>query len=269
MVDPSALAAVAPVRAEIGERDPRFLLFVAMLLVAVSLGMKTTFITHSQVWIIAGGTAVLATPALVGYLSQHRRPSVEHVVPVLLGALAVAGLSILVNEWWKYSLVAAGFGVGYFLSAYLDYRTLRGRQRAIHVVLQEAMLASSLGASFLVVLALQFPLPLRLATVFLASFLATYRSYRVFGSPLTPKKALHFSLFVAQLVFFFALGMSLLVYFTEGVFAVLLLLLWYVNRGIIRHAIEDSFSWHVALEYGFFILLFLYIFLISFQPAHP
>ena len=269
MVDPSALAAVAPVRAGIGEHDPGFVLFVAMLLVAAGLGMKATFISHIQVWVIAAGMVVVATPAVVRYLSRGGRPSVEHIVPALLGALAVAGLSIMVNEWWKYGLVAVGFGAGYFLSAYLDYRALRDRQRAAHVVLQEAMLAGALGASFLVVLALQFPLPLRLAAVFAASFLATYRSYRVFGTPLTPKKALHFSLFVAQLVFFFALGMSLLVYFTEGVFAVLLLLLWYVNRGIIRHAIEDSFSWHVALEYGFFILLFLYIFLISFQPAHP
>lgn len=250
------------------ERDKRFLVFVGLVLVAISLGFKSELVGPAQVWGLGVGLLVLATPALMGYLhSESGPPSLEHFVPVTLGTLAVAGLSLLVPEWWKYFLITSGFGAGFCFAALLDYRQLRDGQKPGHLVLQEIMLALALAASFLVILAIRdLGLPLRLAAVFLVSLLASYRSLRVLGKPMPSRRALLFSVFVAQLVSFFAWAMSVYLYFTEGVFTVLLFLLWYVNRGIIRHTVEETLSRNVIIEYGLFILLIAYLFFTSFQP---
>src|SRR5579884_2025497 len=78
-----------------GERDRRFLLFVGMVLVAVSLSFKSELVGPAEVWGLGVGLLVLAVPALMGYLhTEAGMPSLEHFVPVVLGTLAVAGLSL-------------------------------------------------------------------------------------------------------------------------------------------------------------------------------
>jgi len=249
------------------ERDKRFLIFVGLVLVAISMGFKSEMVGPAQVWGLGVGLLVLATPALMGYLhSDTGNPSLEHFVPVVLGTLAVAGLSLLVPEWWKYSLITSAFGIGFCFAAHLDYRQLRASLKPSHLVVQEILLAFGLAGSYLVILTLPLSLPLRLASIFGIAVLASYRSFRVLGTPMTPRRALLFSIFVAQLVSFFGWAMTVYLYFTEGVFTVLLFLLWYVNRGIIRHTIEETLSRNVIIEYGLFILLIAYLFFTSFQP---
>jgi hypothetical protein len=253
-----------PARAE---RDRRFLVFMGLLLVAVSLGFKSELIASSQVWLLAAGLVLLAAPAVFGYLSaEGTLPGVEHFVPAALGAVAVAGLSLLIPEWWKYSLMAAVFGCGFYAAAQLDYRQLREEHKPGHLVIQEAFMALALAGAYLVVLTAGFALPIRLGSIFLISLLASYRSFRVLGRPMPERRALLFSIFVAQVVSFFAWAMTALTYFTEGVFAVLLFLVWYVNRGIIRHTVEETLNRNVLIEYALFILLIAYLFFQSFQP---
>jgi hypothetical protein len=248
------------------ERDKRFLIFVGIILVAISMGFKSEMVGPTQVWGLGVGLLVLATPALMGYLhSDTGMPSIEHFVPVVLGTLAVAGLSFLVPEWWKYSLITSAFGIGFCFAAHLDYRQIRNRLKPSHIVVQEVLLAFGLAGSFLVILALHLALPLTLVSIFVISLLASFRSFRVFGSPMTPRRALLFSVFVAQLVTFFGWAMTVYLYFPEGVFTVMLFLLWYVNRGIIRHTVEESISRNVLIEYGVFIALIAYLFFISYQ----
>ena len=246
----------------------RFLIFVGLVLVAISMGFKSEMVGPTQVWGLGVGLLVLATPALMGYLhSESGMPHVEHFVPVLLGTLAVAGLSLLVPEWWKYTVITVIFGLGFCFAAHYDYRQLRSRLRPSHLIVQEVLLAFGLAGSYLVILSINLSLPLRLASVFGISLLASYRSFRVFGTPMTPRRALLFSVFVAQLVTFFGWAMSVYLYFVgfEGVFTVLLFLLWYVNRGIIRHTVEETLSRNVIIEYGLFILLIAYLFFTSYQ----
>jgi hypothetical protein len=53
----------------------------------------------------------------------------------------------------------------------------------------------------------------------------------------------------------------------EGWFAVMLLLAWYINRGLVRHTIEESFTRNVVLEYGAFAVFLVYLFVSSYQPG--
>src|SRR6266567_4102852 len=78
-----------------------------------------------------------------------------------------------------------------------------------------------------------------------------------------------FALFVGQVVTFLAwaiTALSLYLVVNEGTFAVMLLFAWYINRGLVRHTVEDSFTRHVILEYAAFAAILVYLFINSYQP---
>src|SRR2546425_11714497 len=76
------------------ERDRGFLVFAAVVLVAIALGFKSELLGQGQVWALALGLVVVAAPALLGYLRGTAEfPRVEHYIPVALGAVTLAGLS--------------------------------------------------------------------------------------------------------------------------------------------------------------------------------
>src|SRR3979411_2925507 len=98
------------------ERDRSFLVFAGVVLVAIALGFKSELLAQGQVWALALGLVVVAAPALLGYLRGTKEfPRIEHYIPVALGAVTVAGLSILVPEMWKYVLLTVTFGAGFIL----------------------------------------------------------------------------------------------------------------------------------------------------------
>src|SRR5438477_11212425 len=90
------------------ERDRSFLIFAAVLLMAIGLGFKSELLGPGQVWALALGLVVLAAPALLGYLrGTEGFPRIEHYIPVALGVITLAGLSLLVRVLWKYLLLTA------------------------------------------------------------------------------------------------------------------------------------------------------------------
>jgi hypothetical protein len=248
------------------DRDRRFLVFAGAVLVAVALGFKSELVAQSEVWGLGGGLLLLSVPALLGYLRTGRTlPAIEHYIPAAIGAVAVAGLSLLIPEWWEYGAVALGFGITFYLSAQLDYRRLRDQEKPGHVVVQEGLLAISLSAAYLVILVSPFQLPLKLAWIFVMSVLAAYRAFRVLGKPFPPRRAFLFSVFVGQVVAFFAWALTLYDILREGVFAVMLLLAWYINRGLVRHTVEETLSRQVFVEYLGFAAVLAYLFFSSIQ----
>lgn len=256
-----------PAVAQRDGRDSRFLVFVGLVLVALGIAFKSELVAPGQVWGLGGGLLLLAAPALMAYLgSESGLPAIESYIPAALGAVAVAGLSLIVADWWRYALMVGLFGVCFVLAAQLDYRRQREAQKPGHMIVQEGVLAVGLAASFLVVLTARLSLPLELAWIFGLSVMATYRSFRVIGEPMPPRRAFLFAVFVGQLVAFFGWAMTVNLLFSEGIFAVMLLILWYVNRGIIRHTVEETLSRNVVVEYGLFGLLLVYLFFQSYQP---
>ncbi len=256
-------------------RDRRFLIFIRLVLVAFGLGFKSELLARGQVWGMSAGLVVLALPALLAYLrSDAGLPAIEHFVPVTIGAITLAGLSVLVADAWQYSLIVLAFGIGFYLAGRLDYLRLQKAEKPGHVVVQEAILAFGLAGAYLVVIIL-FAEPtlsqllLRLLWIFTLTFLASYRSFRVAGTAITPRRAFLFSLFVGQVVTFLAWAITALYPYLvvgEGYFAVMLMLAWYINRGLVRHTVEDSFNRHVVLEYAAFAAVLGYLFISSYQP---
>jgi hypothetical protein len=240
----AALTAAEP------ERDRRFIVFTGIVLAAIAVGFKSELLGQNQVWALGLGLIVIAAPAILGYLRTDEPPAVEHYIPVALGAITLAGLAILVPELWKFSLLAAMFGLGFVLAGRLDYLRLRNSEKRGHVVIQEAILICVLAGAYLVVVTLPFNAILRLLWILTITFLASYRSFRINGSAIAPSRAFIFAVFVAQVVTFLAWAVTALENFlvlNEGTFAVILLFAWYINRGLVRHTVEDSFTRHVVL----------------------
>src|SRR5216684_1866365 len=181
------------------ERDRAFLIFAAVVLVSIALGFKSELLGQGQVWALALGLVVVAAPALLGYLRGTAEfPRVEHYIPVALGAVTLAGLSILVPEMWKYLVLTAAFGVGFILLARLDYLRLRDAEKRGHILVQETILLLAVAGAYLVLVTIPFNIVPRLVWIFTITFLASYRSFRINGIPITPRRAFTFSLFVAQ-----------------------------------------------------------------------
>jgi hypothetical protein len=254
------------------ERDRSFLIFAGVVLVAIALSFKSELLGEGQVWAIALGLVVVATPALVGYLrGTEEFPRIEHYIPVALGAITLAGLSLLANiELWKYVVLSALFGAGFVLAARLDYLRLRNEEKRGHVVLQEIVIIPALYGAYLAVVALHFNAILQLFWIFTITFIASYRSFRINGAALAPRRAFIFALFVAQVVTFLAWAITALQIYlvvNEGTFVIMLIFAWYINRGLVRHTVEDSFSRSVVLEYGAFAIVLVYLFVSSYQPG--
>src|SRR5260370_23949846 len=141
------------------ERDRSFLIFAGVVLVAIALGFKSELLGQGQVWALGLGLVIVAAPALLGYLrGTDEFPRVEHYIPVALGATALAGLSLLTSELWRYLVLTAMFGAGFIVAARLDYLRLRDAEKRGHVVLQETILILALtGAHILAVSPLLIP----------------------------------------------------------------------------------------------------------------
>jgi hypothetical protein len=254
------------------ERDRSFLIFAGVVLVAIALGFKSELLGEGQVWALALALVVVAAPALLGYLrGTEEFPRIEHYIPVALGAITLAGLSLLANiESWKYVAATALFGAGFVLAARLDYLRLRDEEKRGHLLLQEVILVLGLYGAYLVVVALHFNAILQLLWIFTITFMASYRAFRVNGSAIASRRSFIFALFVAQVVTFLAWAVTALQIYlivNDGIFAVMLFFAWYINRGLVRHTVEDSFTRNVVLEYGAFAVILIYLFVSSYQPG--
>jgi hypothetical protein len=251
------------------ERDRSFLIFAGVVLVAIALGFKSELLGPGQVWAIALVLVVVASPALLGYLrGTEEFPRIEHYIPVALGAITLAGLSLLVPELWKYLVLTATFGVGFVIAARLDYLRLRAAEKRGHLILQEIILLLVVSGAYLVVVTLPFNAILFLLWIFTITFFASYRSFRINGQAIAPRRAFVFALFVGQVVTFLAWAvkaLSLYLVVNEGTFAVMLLFAWYINRGLVRHTVEESFTRNVIIEYGFFAIALIFLFVSSYQ----
>jgi hypothetical protein len=183
---------------------------------------------------------------------------------VVLVAIALGFKSELLGEGQVWALALALVVVA--APALLGY--LRGTAEFPRI--EHYILVMALYGAYLVVVALHFNPILQLLWIFTITFLASYRAFRVNGSPIASRRSFIFALFVAQVVTFLAWAVTALQLYlivNDGIFAVMLFFAWYINRGLVRHTVEESFTRNVVLEYGAFAVILVYLFVSSYQPG--
>src|SRR6266581_275327 len=173
------------------------------------------------------------------------------------------------NQVWVLGLglivVAAPVLLGYLRSA--------GEPPAVEHYIPVALGAITLAflaGAYVVVVTLPFNPILKLLWILTITFLASYRSFRINGSSIAPSRAFIFAVFVAQVVTFLAWAVTALesyLVLNEGTFAVMLLFAWYINRGLVRHTVEDSFTRNVVFEYVAFAAVLVYLFVSNYQAG--
>src|SRR5437588_398982 len=142
------------------DRDRRFLVFAGLVLVALALGLKSELVAPGSAWWLAAALLAVSIPATLAYLwieAGSSLPAIEHYVPALLGAFAIAGLSLVVHQWWTWALAAAVFGSGFAVAARLDYLRLADHPKRGHHFIQEAILALALVGGYVALLSAPFP----------------------------------------------------------------------------------------------------------------
>src|SRR6266849_1355908 len=185
---------------------------------------------------------------------------------VVLVAIALGFKSDL---WAENQVWALGLGL-MVVAGRLDYLRIHCSEKPAHVVLQEAILIAFLAGAYIVVVTLPFNPILKLLWILTITFLASYRSFRINGSSIAPSRAFIFAVFVAQVVTFLAWAVTALesyLVLNEGTFAVMLLFAWYINRGLVRHTVEDSFTRNVVFEYVAFAAVLVYLFVSNYQAG--
>jgi hypothetical protein len=234
----------------------RYLAFLAVVATVGALALKSELLPGRLVW-AAGGILILWTVSGLAFLHFWNRGArlltIDHYIPPVMAILAACAFSLLTSDWKAHVVVALGAGAIIFANGYADLWRSLGWEKPGHRFLQDASLVAIVFALFLVIQAAPVGVPLKLGWITLAAFATGYRSFSV----ATPGewRALSYGLQVAFAVG--AVALALLTYLPQqgyeaaGAFvAVVLLLVWYVIRGLIVHGLEESLNKNVIFEYG-------------------
>ncbi len=232
----------------------RYLAFVALATTAVGLAFKSELLQPRTVWLGAGILAVwtMAALALLHYWNRGVRfLTVDHYIPPVLAIVAATGFSLLTTDWRAHVAVMVGMGAVIFANGYTDLWRGLGWEKPGHRFLQDASLVLIVFLIFLVILAAPVAVPVKVGWIALAAFVTGYRSFSLVTGG--EWKALSLALQVAVVVG----GLALLRYFPQlgldagdAPVAVVLLLAWYVVRGLVMHSLEDALSKNVVFEYA-------------------
>src|SRR4029077_10994382 len=133
----------------------RLLVFAGLVLVALALGLKSELVAPGSAWWLAGALLAGSVPGTLASLwieAGSSLPAIEHYVPAMLGAFAIAGLSLIVHQWWSWARATAIFGTGFVVAARLDYLRLFDHSKRGHHFVQEGILALGLAGGYLAIL---------------------------------------------------------------------------------------------------------------------
>jgi hypothetical protein len=234
----------------------RYLAFLAAVATVAGLALKSELLPPRGVWV---GAAVLMLWTIGGLAFLHywnlgtRLLTVDHYIQPCLSIVAASSFSLLTSDWRAHAVVMVGMGGAIFASAYADLWRSLGWEKPGHRFLLDATQILAVFLLFLVILVSPFPIPAKAGWIALTAFATGYRSFGMLTRG--EWKAVSLALQVA-----FGVGvvsLALLTYLPQlgfeagtGPMAVVLLLTWYVVRGLIMHSLEDALTKNVVFEYA-------------------
>jgi hypothetical protein len=265
VVQPRPLRPARPRLAPTPSAEPvklgtRYLGFLASCAVIIGLAFKSELLSPNQVWEATAGLVVLTTGGLMFLHARNRTPawfSLDYYVVPALAVIGASSFSMLASDWRLHAAAMGAMGLTIYISSYVDLCRGIGRVRPLHRFLRDSSTFLTLLALFFLVLQSELPNAVKFVWIFLVSLLSGYRSFRLVTQ--REGRALFSAFVTAQMVTALAFGM--VTYLNQGnaYVAVVLAFAWYANQGFILHALDDSLSRRVFLEYGLFAVITVYL----------
>jgi uncharacterized protein DUF5656 len=238
----------------------RYLGFLSACAVIIGLAFKSELLAPNQVWQATAGLVAFTTAGLMFLHARNRTPiwfSLDYYVCPALAVIAAAAFSMLASDWRLHAAAMAAMGLTIYTSSYVDLCRGIGRVRPLHRFLRDASIFLALLALFFLVLQSELPNAVKFVWIFFVSLLSGYRSFRLVTQ--REGRAMFSAFITAQMVTALAFGM--VTYLNQGnaYVAVVLAFAWYANQGFILHALDDSLTRRVFLEYGLFAVICIYL----------
>ncbi|MEA2647289.1 MAG: hypothetical protein QOE92_2372 [Chloroflexota bacterium] len=235
---------------------PRYLRFLVGAVLLVGLFERSELLSQSGLYILVAALVVLTAVGLaIGFANAGADAGPEagspwaanhYLVPVM--AVAVGGaVSVLVADWRMHLGGQLLMTAAIFSAGYVTLERFRAERRPGHDFLQDAALILVLLGAYAAILAGITSLPLRLLLLFVATCIAAYENL----SRATPVagRALVGGVIVGQVVTAIAFGLISYQFLDVTRLATILLVAWYVNRGMGYHMLEGSMSRGIFFEY--------------------
>jgi len=196
----------------------------------------------------AAATRLAAGEELSWYAPIH------YLLPVLAVA-AAAGFAFVVRDWRPAVLAQLLMGAAVFASSYVTLQRFLGRSRPGHDFLHDAAVVVMLLGAFLAIYVGLSGLITRLVLVLVVTFLAAYESFLPVAKG--DAEAIFYSQSVAVVTTAIAFALTYTGILPAAQVAVILMLVWYVERGVIVHFVAGDLTRSVLREYALLGLLAL------------
>lgn len=232
---------------------PRYLKYLAGMLVLVGLAEKSELLPPVGVGFIvlvlmaglAGGFFLALRPLADDF--QAVASPINYLVPVL-AVLVAAGVSLLAPDWRLHAASQLIMGGAVFTSTYVTLEKFLGQERPGHEFLHDGAVIVTLLGAYLAALAGVQNEGARLVLVFVATFVASYESFhRATGGD---SRASLYALMVGQVVVAAAFGFLNYQVNDPAHLAAILLVAWYVNRGVGYHILKNALTRGILVEYA-------------------
>jgi hypothetical protein len=236
-----------------GTLGPRYLAYVAGLLLVLGLFERSDILPATGIYVLVGAMAVVTVLAFgiaLRATASDRESAMaagHYVVPAM--AVVVAGaVSVLVADWRMHLGGQLLMAIAIFAATYVTLERFRGRRRPGHDFLQDAALILVLLGAYMAVLAGVNSIALRLLLVFVATLAAAYENLA--RATKVSNRALVGAVIVAQVVTAIAFGLISYQFLDVTRLATILMVAWYVNRGLGYHVLEGTMSPGIFVEYA-------------------
>jgi hypothetical protein len=261
-VSKTATAARGPPLAEAAvEEGPRastrYLRYLAGLVVLLGIFERSDLLSPQGVAALLAGIVVFSVLGLAAVMRQVGSSGVPvqpglYLVP-LMAVMVGAAVAMQIADWRLHVITQSLVGVAVFASAYVNVERLRGRRRPGHEFLENAAVILVLLGAYLALLSGVSSLGLRVALIFVATYVAAYVQLSRVASE--QGRALVGGLIVSLAATAIAFGLISAQFLDIGRLGTILLVAWYVNTGMVFYMLEGSMTRNIFVEYAFGVVI--------------
>jgi hypothetical protein len=229
----------------------RFLAYLAGGLLLLGLFEPSDMLSPQAVALLVALMVVVLALGLAAALQQSGAEAAEffagHYLLPGMAVVVAAAVSLQVVDWRLHIADQGLMAVAIFGSTYVTVERVRGRRRPGHEFLENAALILVLLGAYVALLAGVPSLGLRVALIFLASFMASYT--QLSGVASEQGRAVAGGFIVSLVATAIGFGLISAQFLDLGRLATILLVAWYVNTGMVFYLLEGTMTRNVFLEY--------------------